>query len=332
MPARDSGTAAPSGGAGTKWHVKGGSFAFRIAPDFAITGATVATKASDDLKVKNKASTDPKVKNSYLQKVQNIPTPMVATSKGPTPLDIQQVFSTPMHLAAGMQLTSPLEVTIRRLIGTTKEVIEGWQPEYVVKDVPKALWGAYDSALDPAHNKPGRDSPLLNTTDQTVKLAMGLSLKAPLPQLSESLIPAFNATEAQKYQIERPGGGPWLLPKTPDDQSTMLPAENNFDLETMSVPDRIKQWDTVKNGWVSIAKNQASMAADLASLCMSTLGWDQPAPEVVTEAKAAGIIPWQLQTALPKRLVAGTGTKTLADTVNGLENFYLDLPRIAPAA
>ena len=112
----------------------------------------------------------------------------------------------------------------------------------------------------------------------------------------------------------------------------MLPSENDFDLETMSVPDRIKQWDKVKNGWVNIATHQASLAADLATLCMSTLGWDQPAPEVATAAKAAGITPWQLKTALPARLVAGTGTKTLADTVNGLENFYLDLPRIAPAA
>lgn len=83
--------------------------------------------------------------------------------------------------------------------------------------------------------------------------------------------------------------------------------------------------------WQSSSEANLELANDLAQLCMETLGWNKPPAEVEQKAAQEGIEPWKLPVAFPKRLVAGTGQEGLG-IEDGLDSFYLELPRITVAA
>jgi hypothetical protein len=181
---------------------------------------------------------------------------------------------------------------------------------------------------------------LLNADKATEMLAMGVSLKAPLPQLAESHIPPFNATEMAKRAVQLPvlfkkgevgkaGYQFWTL-RFPElvVQDVNLPATLLAKAPTLA-QDRSE----FKDGWVSVAEEHKELAEDLVSVAMWSLGWDKPAVEVAQHAgKAGGRKPWELVTAFPTRLVTGTGTRGVdPDVKDGLENTYLALPRMAKA-
>jgi hypothetical protein len=83
--------------------------------------------------------------------------------------------------------------------------------------------------------------------------------------------------------------------------------------------------------WSDSSNNNLALANDLTQLCMTTLGWDKPPPDAVEKANAANLTPWTVPVAFPSRLVTGTGRQAQG-IEDGLDSFYLELPRTTVAA
>ena len=319
MPAKD-GAAPDNTGAGQKWHVKGGSLSFRVSADFALSGAFIATEESDDLKVAGKSD------DTYTAKATTIQDPAKPSTN---------VYSIPMHINNVIQpggVRSVLYVTIyQKQKNGGKEVISGWKTSYVIKDVPSALWSSYNQDKDPMRR--GADtSHLLKPDGATIPLPMGISLVAPDPILAVSKIPAFNATEMAKAQVKQKDGSDWLIPTaTLNDAKSVA----TFPAAVLSAPEKdaagATRWSAVKTAWQDSAKNGSNIASSMATLFSSTLAWDQP-PRDVAAATPNDATPWKLKTGLPTRLVTGTNTVANADVVDGLENYYMTLPRLGVVA
>nr|OQO29959.1 hypothetical protein B0A51_02550 [Rachicladosporium sp. CCFEE 5018] len=307
-----------SSGAGSKWFVKGVSFAFRVAPDFAIS---IAQLIND--------------KEGY----SDIDKAKIPAKDTPAPLR-----STPMHLSAPHpersqpdpghpEISSTLKITIRSAAGKLVP-ITGWKPTYVVKDVPSALWRDYDESRDPMIKGGGQE--LLSPANGTIKQIMAVSLVAPDPILSKSNIPAFNATDAQKSEVLTDDGKSWTMPTPGADQTQdLLPAPLTHPIDPLYLP---QKWKEMQTTWQTCSADGLDLATGMAALCATTLGWDAPLPGQLTGPKITdvGVKPaWMLTTDLPKRLVVGTkkpDDPKLRDVMDGLENFYLALPRVATAA
>jgi hypothetical protein len=82
--------------------------------------------------------------------------------------------------------------------------------------------------------------------------------------------------------------------------------------------------------WSSSSNSNLTLANSLAQLCMTSLGWDKPPPDVLEKAQAAGIKPWEVPVSFPSRLVTGTGREAQG-IEDGLDSFYLELPRTTAA-
>ena len=325
MPTIDSkdtsATAVPEdAGAGAKWFVKGGSFSFRVSADFALSSAFIATQDSDASKIKGDSD------DTYLSMATALQDPAKPTT---------QAYSVPMHINDGNQpdgIKSVMLVTIyQKQKNGGREVISGWKPSYVVKDVPSGLWSPYDQNKDPMQR--GADtSRLLNPDGVTVQLPMGVGLIAPDPVLSVSKIPPFNATEMAKAQVKQKNNSDWLVPTATMNDGTSVA---DFPAAPLSAsekdPSGTVRWKAVKKIWQDSASTGSTVASSLAGLYSSSLGWDQPPPQVTT-ALPQGATPWKLNTGLPVRLVTGTGTQANADIVDGLENYYMTLPRLGVPA
>jgi hypothetical protein len=157
-----------STGAGVKWFVKGGALRFRISTDFAISSASVTASTQNT--------------KDGIQLPEN------------PPIDTK-IYSRPMRVSD--PITSELHITVTS--ESTNEVIGGWRkPTLDIKAVPVATFGKYSIDTDPSHSN--ADS-LLQHTDATVPLAMGLILSAPPPHLAESFIPVFKASDADKLGV-----------------------------------------------------------------------------------------------------------------------------------
>ncbi|KJX99853.1 hypothetical protein TI39_contig350g00003 [Zymoseptoria brevis] len=319
MPAKDS-KEPTNAGAGQKWYVKGGSFSFRVSADFALSSAFVATEESEDAK---EAAQD-KISDAYTAKATAVQDPAKPNTS---------IFSVPMHVNNGNQhggIKSVMYVTIyQKQKNGGKEVISGWKAAYVVKDVPSALWSEYDENND-AMRRGADTSKLLSPDGATIALPMGISLIAPDPVLALSKIPDFNATDMAKAQVKQKGGQDWLIPTATlyDEKSVVtFPAAPLSAAETDA--NGTKKWNAVKSVWQDSAKSGASIAASIASHFSSCLAWDQMLPGDYVRDDAT---PPKLNIGLPMRLVTGTGTQANADVVDGLENFYMTLPRLGVVA
>ncbi|KAK6427367.1 hypothetical protein LTR95_016001, partial [Oleoguttula sp. CCFEE 5521] len=300
------------------WFVKGGSFAFRIAPDFALSTARIINKDGG---------------------YDEIAKPANPNHDNPAP-----IYSTPMHLSAPHpersppdpghpEITSTLTITIRSAEGKLLPAT-GWKPTYIIKDVPTALWRDYDSSRDPMSRGGGQE--LLSPANGTVKQIMAVSLVAPDPILAKSMIPAFNATDAQKSEVLDDHGKSWTIPTPGADQTKdMLPVALT---PPSDPPDLPGEWKTMQTTWTTASTDGLDLATSMAALCATKLGWDAPLPGQLAGPKItdAGVKPaWMLTTDLPKRLVVGTkkpDDPKVRDVMDGLENFYLALPRVATAA
>lgn len=219
----------------------------------------------------------------------------------PTPTNPQAVTHVPSPTGINPALTADQLALIKNFDQAP------FLPDFVIKSVPKALWSAYDSGMDPMAS--GASGLLAgNTTTPTVDLAMGITVGAPAPNLSkDGLNYAFNALDAMRasvfgddnlYDPYIPGKGiaqsSWLPQPAPDNTTA-------------------NGWTEFHDGWNQSAELTSSGTdPGLLALCVSALGWDKPPPGADGN--------WILNGTLP------------ADLKSGLGSYYLTLPQIAGAS
>ena len=102
-------------------------------------------------------------------------------------------------------------------------------------DTWTVLTGTDDSNLDPISGKKNNDPTLLSSNTPTTSHLLGITVVAPPSTLSDDLIPAFNAVDAQSEIVLEPFF-PTLEKANPD----FLPAEGTGDSS---------QWAAVKTAW-----------------------------------------------------------------------------------
>ena len=349
-PPSSAGGDTASTGAGSKWYVKGGSFAFRVATDFALSAGAI--KINDEAYTELKASI--KKAGGDADNVSQFPT--VDTSR-------TSIYSKPMHIVSSKMvngkpvdnnIVSKLDVVVTSR--ATGEIIDSFRPvTLATKDMPTAIWDPYDPDQDPKK----RPNSLLNGDNATVKQCMSLVFAPPLPYLAPPIefddlglfIPKFKATAAAKFPIldfrttEQKGGiqgdtthgTDWFVPKSESVQTQYLPMALTADESNMSNKDR---WNATRKAWNALASKQDIVAdKDQGVLAMfaKTLAWDQKRPQTETAAvtsmaqsvtQGVGVPavpvsvrePWELAGGLPSRMIAN------------LEAVYLDLPRMAVIA
>jgi len=272
-------------GAGATWLVRGGNFKFRVSSVFAISSATVDGTA--------------------------VKTPYWYDTDG-NRHDVDPILSIPMHVANASPppITSPLSIDItpraerRQLDGT----MNSWKSEFVVKTVPTALWGDWA-------NKPN----VLDASQRSlVHLPMAVEIAAPPPTLARSNIKPVNATDIMKQLVEEVNLAPT------EKQDHFFPQALASTPKTKD--EKVAAWNAMQETWEKTKMGDApEVAKKLVDSCISALGWDKPAPDVLAKVKDMQVKPWELKAQFPSRLVTGTGD---ADAGDGLKNTYLALPRL----
>jgi hypothetical protein len=291
-------TPATSTGAGAKWFVRGGSFSFLLATDFAMSSAVV-----------NGPSTKETVRIS-------------APST-------QSIYSRPMRVTQA--IASTLTITIHEK-DSPFTVIGSWKSvKFVIKPVPRAAWGCYSRSLDPlfTRNPPS----LLNGNNPNTPLAMAVSISAPPPQLAVSTIPVFSATAASKFGVLdfRPPnsvtGTNWIMAPPPPTQTLYITASLTAAENALIASDDLNAlWEERQQTWQDVVAKQDVVAENpdgtlsvnqttqLISGFADLLGWGvgRPQKEVVESPPV-----WALSGKAPVKLI------------KNMKNTYLALPRIA---
>ncbi|KAK4212056.1 hypothetical protein QBC37DRAFT_288866 [Rhypophila decipiens] len=306
----------PSTGAGAMWFVKGGSFRLGITTEFAISAIKIVGTTDEPKTAKNRWGGHPDGK-----------------------METEDVFSSPMHVTE--KINSTLTVTITRIFGEDKpsKRIKLWREVTPnVKQVPVAMWAAYNPKLDIMALGPRARPPptLLDGQDKATRpQTLGVSMAAPWPVISESTIPKFQASAMARMGVQnikevKMKSLDWYIPRIEDDQLAFKPAAERKDLEP------VERWKDMSVKWTEFAANGAGwvdgfvkkkedakaveqQAPDgLLSMTAAVFGWDQDANRPVGEEDTAAgeRPPWLLKGAMPKKLV------------NGLTEFYLALPRV----
>ncbi|EER25091.1 hypothetical protein D8B26_007691 [Coccidioides posadasii str. Silveira] len=261
------------------WNVRGAVFQFTIGCKVAIDHATIITGQLD--------SSDP------------LP-PLEVNGNG------QPIFARPMHLISA--LSSKLKVTITPVPPKVALFTEGTQPkvprwdtaQMVIKSVPTALWGKYDSKLDPSsssNSDPNHLPDLLSGDKSTIPLPMAIQISSPKPVLSSDLIPAF---QYKTFFTETVSKVPFPT----------IPAANPAWYPTPEAPPE-KQWDTVRTLWSGTPKLGPGAAENAVKLWanLSLTQWDLTSVGAVTGKAPA------------KLLVKET-----------FETLFLEAPRVGVAA
>ena len=271
-------------GSGSIWRVKGGDFKFRVSSVFAISSATIETKESVAIE-----KTDPANEKKFEQAVK--------TAEG-----VVDISSIPMR---AKKFQSPMTIKIineNAKAGDLKEIYpSGWQPEFVVKLVPTALWGDPDHPPDP-----------LNAKDGCVPLQMAVSVTAPLPILAVSKIPPVNATDITRQFVN---------------ENFLAETETQVGMAATKLDKTHDTWPAMQKTWEDSVIGNLETAKSLVDGCMNALGWNFPAPEVLKKAEKLVPKPWELKAKMPTRLVSGNKVK-VEGVEDGLDNFYLALPRV----
>ena len=287
--------------AGTPWRVRGGNFVFRVTCVFAVSKYTVNDDKDQDVKV--------------------------AAKKG-DPVAEDDIFANPMHLKE--KASSVLTVTIKpedKAVGNSEPILDLYKPLPVIKAVPKALWSQYDKANDPTKPNFDPNKSLLDGNDSTVKLAMGLSISAPDPQLSYNTIPAFHAADAMSQNVypetEVPDPTPTdakhtkevvINPALPDSaplqkEGRPTPVDGKTDQE---------RWDNLQHAW----RSALGMPWPVPNARLPAPTPPVPHPELQSVLdQCAGALGWGAENAL-KGLAP---TKLLGE---GFDAFYLALPEV----
>ncbi|KAH6949755.1 hypothetical protein BKA56DRAFT_606801 [Ilyonectria sp. MPI-CAGE-AT-0026] len=156
-------------------------------------------------------------------------------------------------------LKSELAVTVT--LDEDKSEVDGFVVEPVMKNVPLALWGQYNSSSDPSQSGNQISSLLDGTNTATTSLCMGISLSAPAPTLSPDKIPKFNALAANKQDVFDPPLG--FLPMD-NEAGTWLPQAPEDDI--------VKQYADIEAAWTAPVLGTTA-AATATSLFVQAFGW-----------------------------------------------------------
>ncbi|KAL7276584.1 hypothetical protein RUND412_000426 [Rhizina undulata] len=184
---------------GEIWNVRAGSFSFGVSCRFAINSATLG--------------------------------------------DAAVTWSTDIY-AKPMQLENPLSSTMKISIARTDEKPSSkatdpvWKISRDLKSVPNALWGQYHPDEDPSL-KGNNITSLLNGKDVATSLMMGVIINAPDPELSNDVIPKFNAVKAMSQDVFGQGKEK-IFPKNLQSNQIWLP------LKAVPGPN---QWKNVSDRW-----------------------------------------------------------------------------------
>lgn len=271
---------------GTPWRVRGGDFVFRVTCVFAISKFSVNNFTNNDVKIAKKLG---------------------------DPVASDDIYANPMHLTTPISSVLNVTVTPEDTVAGLAPVLDLYKPLPIIKAVPKALWRKYDINNDP---QAGNQGDLLDGTNSTVRLAMGVSITAPDPQISYDMVPAFHAADAMSQnvypEVNSVVTNPFLNDSAPV-QTSWLPAP----VAGATAQD---QWDSLQKTWIQApgqvtpptpspapSTPPVSELQNILSSCASVLGW------------AAALPP--LKGDLPKKLLG-----------NGFDSFYLSLPQVAGAA
>lgn len=345
MPARDNkadspdASKPPSAGTGSMWHVKGGSFQFRIACDFALSAAHVQIQD----KVEKVDSTGKK-KTTSADKFEDVPTiPLKDKAK------LKPVCAKPCAV------TKPIDsiLTVRIISQEHGTLVFGFVTTFVQKPVPTAMWQQYDPVHDPMRS----DDPkklrehLFSPDNPAVMLAMGVSLMSPPPLLAKSPIPQFDITAARTAPVldlsVTPFSKVWILAKTEDPQGgRFLPDTDNV---ATKAEERAGKWDATRAQWekafdaelvgdgkkITKTDDRTLAGKGMLGMCAKVLGWDNPDPaqqEDVARMDKDVRRPWELRGAVPEKLVRGKMSADGKERTGGLEEFYLALPQFCAVA
>jgi len=271
---------------GAPWRVRGGNFAFLVTCVFAVSIFNVNSDDNNDVKV----------------------------AKNPgDPVASDDIYANPMHLVTPVSSALTVNITADDPVAGPAPPPDLYKPLPLIKAVPKALWRQYSVANDP---QAGNTGDLLDGTNSTVNLAMGISVAAPDPQLSYDMIPAFHAADAMSQNVYPEVNfvvtNPYLNDSAPV-QTSWLPTA-----VTGSTPQ--DQWNNLKSAWLQApgqvtpptstpapATPPVSELQNILSACAGALGWSAKLPP--------------LKGNLPTKLLG-----------NGFDSYYLALPQIAGAA
>lgn len=324
---------------GVLWHVKGGSFKFRVTCDFAISKAVMKKDRNGESEL-SADSTDPNDNVAGFEALGNI-------------------YSKPMQIHAD---DTPIHsVLFVRIIESASgdSVGEHFKISYVLKPVPLAVWGPYDSDLDPAATRDlSKLGPLLNgNNNPTVTLATGIILEAPDSVVGPTKIPAFNATDANKANVPPPpeiGSKTWPLKPTSPPQSAFIMAVRDPKEVALDKTNKPQEWIDTRLAWQTAASANSDIIGDgkitastatsggILGMAASLLGWDTAPASLdqaaanktkFRDAAAKGLLrnPWELSGAFPSRLVVPQASTDPSDPpgtmLGGLEEYYLALPR-----
>jgi hypothetical protein len=287
-------------GQGTKWFVKGGSFKFRIETEFALSYASVA------------AALKPEEDGAGAE----VP---VLKKGGPHPTKTG-IFSRPMKVST--DIISELSVTIMESV--SGKIIGGWtDAAFNIKTVPSGTWGQYSTDTDPSSSN--SDS-LFSHENAVVPLPMGLMLTSPLPQLAQSTIPVFKASDAARMRILDfrftndadkanwyvPGyapirkavadaaapGGLDIKPVSPDLDATsgvaLAPTQVSYTPAELTEAEKGKTnqqlWDGLGADWVQHARDKKSLVNDATDGLLARIedifGW-APSPATASSSTPA---------------------------------------------
>ncbi|EAQ91833.1 hypothetical protein CHGG_00068 [Chaetomium globosum CBS 148.51] len=145
------------------------------------------------------------------------------------------IYAKPMHLGGSDTLTSSVDICITEK--DSHDPPKKWRMESVLKSVPTGLWAPYDTSTDPSQSGNNIDS-LLETTDGSVLLMMGVLLHAPPPFMSEDKQQTFKILDAELKDIDANDSFP--QPVSAGDQWVGAPP-----LEGAA------QWDEVHKAWAT---------------------------------------------------------------------------------
>lgn len=271
---------------GTPWRVRGGDFVFRVTCVFAISKFTVNGDTNIDVKTADKPG---------------------------DPVALDDIYANPMHLTTPISSVLTVMITPEDTGAGPVPPTDKYKHLPVIKAVPKALWRKYDIANDP---QAGNKGDLLDGTNSTVSLAMGVSVAAPDPQISYDMIPAFHAADAMSEnvypEVNSVVVNPYLNDSAPV-QTSWLPAP-------VTGAKAQDQWDNLQNTWIHAPGQVTPPAASPAS---ST----PPVSELQNILNAcASVLGWA---ATPPPLKGDLAKKLLG---KGFDSYYLSLPQVAGAA
>ena len=300
--APSTGGAFPSSGATTRWRVKRGTFSCSVGLDFAISSARLVTGQTSSVDLVPEGGAE----------------------------QILPFYSRPMQLGVSGYMGSEVTLTVYRLVdGNRGAVSADFEAQLVRKDVPVALWGAYDPSKDPVVNPSSATQALSDPGEPTMSLCMGVNIWVRPPRLADdnTMVP-FDPSVAFRWKLP-----PSKIDTPEPTQAILLPSR-----EVYLAEGGLGRWDHVRRDWVDFAEKTkpkwegaeagggeqdnpgnvevgeeegpgAAKSTGLLEVAAQALGWNAtPASGPRTPVKGEKPT-WMLSAKPPKRLIADLATR-----------------------